>query len=58
MAFTIVFEGDIRKFEGNPHRFKTIFGKVLKIHDGDALVELDEMEDAALDAAVERSFHD
>lgn len=50
MAFTVVFEGDIAKFEGNPLRVNTPFGKPFAIGMGNALDQIEgihEIENAA-----------
>jgi hypothetical protein len=39
--FTVVFEGDIAKFKGNPLKAKTPFGKPVAISIGDALEKIE-----------------
>jgi len=43
--FTIVFEGDIRKFDGNPLKTETPFGVPLTVAIGDLIEQLNELED-------------
>lgn len=43
-AFTLVFEGDIRKFGLNPLKTETPFGIAYAASMGDALEELDELK--------------
>lgn len=45
--FTIVFEGDIRKFIGNPLKTDTPFGVPLTVAVGDLIEKLNELEDSA-----------
>jgi hypothetical protein len=54
-AFTLVFEGDIRKFDGNPLRTPTPFGTALAVSMGDALQQAERGHEAlsALDAILE-----
>jgi hypothetical protein len=47
-AFTLVFEGDIRKFKGNPLTTETPWGIPYAVAMGDALEELDELKSAYL----------
>lgn len=44
MAFTIVFEGDLRKFEGNPLKTETPFGVPMTVAVGDVFEERDALE--------------
>lgn len=46
--FTMVFEGDIGKFEKNPLLTDTPFGRPVTIGRGDAFAERDDYEDDAL----------
>ena len=43
--FTIVFEGDIRKFDLNPFKTKTPFGIPVVVGLGDAFARIDELEE-------------
>lgn len=40
-SFSVVFEGDIRKLPGNPHKLQTPFGKIRSIGVGDAFRDVD-----------------
>jgi hypothetical protein len=42
--FTLVFEGDIRNFNGNPFKTETPFGIPLAAGHGDALAKIDDLE--------------
>ena len=42
--FTVVFDGDIRKLEGNPLKYKTQFGGTLRMGVGDAFERVDELQ--------------
>ncbi len=44
MAFTLVFDGDLKNFEGNPFQTDTPFGRPYAIAIGDALEEKDKLE--------------
>lgn len=44
-SFTLVFEGDIRKFKGNPLKTETPFGVPFVASMGNALEENDELRD-------------
>lgn len=48
-AFTLVFEGDIRKFKMNPLTTETPWGTPYAVSLGDALEELDQLKDASND---------
>lgn len=54
--FTLVFEGDLRKFDGNPHKTDTPFGRAVRAGIGDAFEALDKAE-AERDRAMEAN-HD
>jgi len=47
MPFTVVFDGDIKKWDGNPFDVETPFGKPYAVAVGDALEELDRLKSAA-----------
>lgn len=50
--FTLVFEGNLRKVAGNPHKIATPYGLPVTVGIGDAFAVRDEMLDA-LKACVE-----
>lgn len=45
--FTLVFRGDIRRFDGNPFRTATPFGEPMRCGEGDAFVEIASLEDVS-----------
>lgn len=42
-CFTIVFQGRLSDFEGNPFKVETVFGKAIAVSVGNALEENDEL---------------
>jgi len=48
--FTIVFEGDIRKFVGNPLKTETPFGIPYTVAVGDIIEQLNELQDSSTGA--------
>ena len=47
MPFTVVFEGQISKLDGNPLKYETAFGKVIACGIGNAFDELEQMHSSA-----------
>ena len=47
--FTLVFEGDIGKFEKNPLAMVSVFGKPIVASRGDLAEKVDELEEAIED---------
>jgi len=43
--FTLVFQGDLRKFKANPHMTDTPFGRAVASGVGDAFAEIDDLTD-------------
>jgi hypothetical protein len=54
MAFTIVFEGNLRHIEGNPLKLETAFGKPIVSSIGDLSEECDKLREAleAVDSKI------
>jgi hypothetical protein len=54
--FTIVFEGDLRNFKGNPFDTDTPFGKPFAVGHGDAFQEAQRLQQAMdqIEDAIER----
>lgn len=53
--FTIVFAGDIRKLDIS-FATESVFGKIVAMGDGNAIEELDKVENENFNAAVEKNF--
>ena len=52
--FTLIFEGDIRSFKGNPFKTETAFGVPLAVSIGDVVAENDELRDRLEKALADR----
>lgn len=53
--FTLIFEGDIRSFKGNPFKTETAFGVPLAVSIGDVVAENDELRDQLEKALADHS---
>lgn len=56
MPFTVVFDGDVKDLEGNPHRYQTPFGDPVAISVGDLVQEVDRLENLLVDTKNERDI--